>query len=682
MMKKIVTDVLNKTIKTDLNFVTLSVVDGEFQYTINRSFLTAFGFGEKFDSVNQAGKTVLVSCREKCFYQGEFSYCTYPFMITADGFGVYLDVLVPSTFDLTYPKKVVIKLRPDVHNDIGTMYYFEGTPEDILKQFVAVRGPSHLFPKEVLGCWMSSNRWHTDEEIYEQLAFLKQTKIPHNVMVAECWADEQTMYNFSGQDYQDIPGNKHQSYKNFSAVPNARFRDPKKMVHDIHRAGLKFILWDVPTLYVDDKHTQYKGYSQRKIDNAYAVKNREAVMMPDGTPYIIPQGNWWYGSYIPDFSNPKAVKHWFGHRKYLADIHVDGYKTDGGEFVHDSKAVFHNGLTGYEMKNRYPDLYLKSYLENTMKDPILYSRAGYSEIAKYSILWGGDQLSTWDEYRSMIKAMLSSSFSGIPYWGFDIAGFSGPLPSKTLYLRSVQFASLIPIMQWHSDPVANGGWDTTRAWPINDRSPWNLAGFYKDASMMKKVAPYFHLHYNFIPYMYDLALRSTKNGTPIVSHLAYHFPHDIKTYGIEDEFMLGDAVLSVPIVDDYVKTRRFYLPEGNWYRLGDTQEYAGGKYYEFPITDESFIAFIRKNKAIAVNLDHSRQFAKGMNNRVHHYKNLTFIYSGVGSYSFKDESGEEIAFTFGEGKVHFTKKSAVTEVTVVDYSKEGANLWPKNLMKD
>lgn len=681
-MKTIQTNTFKKAIRSDLNFVNFHMEDDVYVYTFHKSFLTAFGFGEKFDAVNQAGKLVLVSCREKCFYQGEFSYCTYPFMVTADGFGLYVDTLVPTTFDLTNPNQVVLKMKEDVHGNIGAIYYFEGNPEDILREFISLRGPSRLFPKEVLGCWLSSNRWENDNHIYEQLDYLKKTKIPHNIMVVERWADEQTLYNFSGSQYKPVPGNQYTRYQDFDFDPNGNFKNPKKLIQDIHKQGLKLLLWDVPTLLVEDKKNLHEGYEQRKTDNAYAVKHKEAVMMKDGGPYIIPPGNWWAGSYIPDYTNPKAVKHWFNHRKYHKTIGVDGYKTDGGEFVHDNHAVFHNGLTGFEMKNRYPDLYIKNYYEHTVKDPILYSRAGYTEIAKYSILWGGDQLSTWDEYRSMIKAMLSSSFSGIPYWGFDIGGFSGPLPSKTLYFRQIQFASLIPIMQWHSDPVVNGGWDTTRAWPINDRSPWNISEFYKDPDFLKKVAPYFHLHYNFVPYFYQWALKAHEEAKPIVSHLAYYFPREVATYAIEDQFMLGDALLSVPVTADYVSTRTFYLPQGTWYRMGSQVAFEGGKWHELSINDDSFLLFLRKNKAIAVNLNRSKKFAKGMSNQVHRYKQLTFIYSGVGTYHFNDEHGNVISFSFIEGKVSQVYNPAQLDITFIDYEKEGAQLWPKNLLKD
>ena len=42
--------------------------------------------------------------------------------------------------------------------------------------------------------------------------------------------------------------------------------------------------------------------------------------------------------------------------------------------------------------------------------------------------------------------------TGIPFWGFDIGGFAGPLPSPDLYRRATMLACFCPIMQWHSEP--------------------------------------------------------------------------------------------------------------------------------------------------------------------------------------------------------------------------------------
>ena len=45
----------------------------------------------------------------------------------------------------------------------------EGTPKEIINQFKKDTISTKIFPKWVLGAWMSSNRWENDRHIYEQL---------------------------------------------------------------------------------------------------------------------------------------------------------------------------------------------------------------------------------------------------------------------------------------------------------------------------------------------------------------------------------------------------------------------------------------------------------------------------------------------------------------------------------
>ena len=64
---------------------------------------------------------------------------------------------------------------------------------------------------------------------------------------------------------------------------------------------------------------------------------------------------------IPDFTNPDANHYWFNRFNYLKEIGIDGFKTDGGEFVHNKDVVFSNKHTGIEGINEYPELYEKSF---------------------------------------------------------------------------------------------------------------------------------------------------------------------------------------------------------------------------------------------------------------------------------------------------------------------------------
>lgn len=81
---------------------------------------------------------------------------------------------------------------------------------------------------------------------------------------------------------------------------------------------------------------------------------------------------------IPDFTNPAACDWWFGKRQYLLDMGVDGFKTDGGEFVYDDGARFFDGRTGSQMKNGYAMVYTRAYTDFIGDERMLFSRAGYT----------------------------------------------------------------------------------------------------------------------------------------------------------------------------------------------------------------------------------------------------------------------------------------------------------------
>ena len=138
---------------------------------------------------------------------------------------------------------------------------------------------------------------------------------------------------------------------------------------------MKLLLWQVPVL----KHTDY-SWEQKDIDEAYMIEQGYAVGDGQGGQYRTPAGSWFGDSLLLDFTNQEAVDWWMSKRAYLFDaVGIDGFKTDGGEMVWGRNVSFSNGSSGQEMRNAYPNAYIKGYNDfSALKTGtgMTFSRAG------------------------------------------------------------------------------------------------------------------------------------------------------------------------------------------------------------------------------------------------------------------------------------------------------------------
>ena len=537
--------------------------------TVHVPYNGAYGMGEKYDSLNQKGKTVINQVREKFCFQGDKTYCTTPFFWTDTGFGLYVDTCEVTTFDFG-EKSIEIKLP-----ETADVVLFSGTPEEMVREYMSLFGPAVLPPEWTMGIWISANRWNTQKDVDALLDKLKKYDFPASVVVLEAWSDEATFYIWNGAKYEPVPDGQALKYEDFdfSGTP---WPDPAKMVQDIHDAGLKLLLWQVP-VYKKQGDDEVQN-AQNDLDREDAAARKLCVTMPDDTPYTIPKGNWFPDSMVPDFTNPATVKSWFGKRQYLLDIGVDGFKTDGGEFIHRSDAQFHNGTTGKEGINRYSRDYTESYRNFVGSNGVIFSRAGFSGQHTVPCHWGGDQQSQNSELASVLKAGLSAAASGMIFWGFDLAGFAGPLPGLDLYRRATQMACFCPIMQWHSEP--DGG-QFRELMPgaegNNERSPWNMEESYAAPGFMAEMRYWHKLHEQLRPYLWKTAQECVRDSKPFMRPLIYEWPNDTNAVNCQDEYLLGDDLLVAPLLEENATSREVYLPEGVWFDFFDGTEYSGNQ---------------------------------------------------------------------------------------------------------
>ena len=529
----------------------------------------AYGMGEKFDSLNQKGKTVINRVQEKFCFQGDKTYCPAPFFWTDTGFGLYVDTCEITIFsfgsdqiEITLPEEADVVL-------------FSGTPETILREYMSLFGPAVLPPEWALGIWVSANRWNKQSDVELLLEKLRKYDFPASALVLEAWSDEATFYIWNGAKYTPVPNGQPLQYGDFD-FSDSPWPDPAGMVQRVHEAGLKLLLWQAP-IYKKQGAEEIRS-TQNELDREDAAARKLCVTMPDGTPYTIPEGNWFPGSMIPDFTNPETVKSWFGKRQYLLDMGVDGFKTDGGEFVHQEAARFHDDSTGKEGINRYARDYTERYRDFAGSSRVIFSRAGFSGQHTVPCHWAGDQQSQNCELASVLKAGLSAAATGMIFWGFDLAGFAGPLPSLELYRRATQMACFCPIMQWHSEP--DGG-QFRELMPgaegNNERSPWNMAESYAAPGFLDEMRYWHKLRQKLRPYLWQTAQKCVKESKPMLRPLVFEWPDDPNVIDCQDEYLLGDDLLVAPLLEENAVSREVYLPQGMWFYLFDGTEYPGGQ---------------------------------------------------------------------------------------------------------
>ncbi|MGN0972456.1 MAG: TIM-barrel domain-containing protein, partial [Aristaeellaceae bacterium] len=327
---------------------------------------------------------------------------------------------------------------------------------------------------------------------------------------------------------------------------------------------------------------------EEAIARGYVVKNA------DGSPYVIPE-KWFEGSLLPDFTNPEAVDWWFSRREHLLEAGVEGFKTDGGEFLFGDDVLLHDGTSGRAAHNLYPLQYAEAYhrwmCERGLPG-LTFSRAGYAGAQRAPIHWAGDQLSTWSELRAQLTAGLTAGLSGILFWSFDMGGFAGPLPDGELYLRATAMGCFCPVMQWHAEP-RSGQFDATEDASLNnDRSPWNLARHWNDPALAETACAFARLREKLRPVLWEEAQQCAAASRPMMAHLCLDYPEDARALACDDEYMLGRRILVAPVTEQGAMGRRVYLPRGQWRHFFTGELLAGGE-YDLPCPLDQALVFER-----------------------------------------------------------------------------------------
>lgn len=534
------------------------------------------GFGERFDRLDQRGHRLDTVVYEQYKDQGATgrTYLPMPFahIINAagSGCGIHVDTGHRCWFDIgeTVPDQMSVEV--DLTGEKAPhvlLHAYRGSPREVLEAFTRATGRPAAPPGWVYRLWISGNEWNTQELVMQQVNRHLQLDIPFGALVIEAWSDESTFCFFRGAQYEvHDDGRPHQAADIYYPSDGA-WPDPKAMIDELHSRGVKVLLWQVPLQKMrPPPHGQAAADAQRMISSGYCVRQA------NGRPYR--NRGWWFPqALMPDFTKPEARAWWQDKRRYLvSELGVDGFKTDGGEHAWGRDLRYHDGSQGAASNNRYPVEYARAYHElmaSSNRVPVTFSRSGYVGSQAFPCHWAGDENSTWQAFRNSIIAGLSAGSCGIVHWGWDIAGFSGEIPTAELYLRATQASCFMPIMQYHSE------FNFHRS-PSRDRTPWNIAKRRQCPEVVTIFRQFAKIREALLPYLIEQGALSTKTGFPLMRALPLVHPDDEHSWQHPTQFYLGNAILVAPVTEPAKRTWPVYLPAGEWRSLLDGRRFGGG----------------------------------------------------------------------------------------------------------
>jgi alpha-D-xyloside xylohydrolase len=534
-----------------------------------------FGFGEKFDALDQAGKKVRILTFDEPGTKGDHSYKVVPWFVSTRGYGFHLDSSAESTFDMraAAPDRYVIT------NFFPTLRFnvvYGPKLTDVLTRYTGYTGRPPLPPPWAFGPWISSDIWRSGGEMRYAVTQFRDRGIPASAFVFDSpWETAYNDFHFNMTQFGQDATIEGVHYQGFASLG--------EMMEFLRTNGLKVICWMTPFANVQSNDEKVPGQHLGKASN-YDEGARQGVYVrasSGGPPLVVP---WWKGRGSPvDFTNPKARRWLTTQLKDLlarttvltssgaSEPAIGGFKTDDGESGNGPNtyipftAVYADGRTGVEMRNGYCLDYHKTIWSALGQNGLLFARSGFTGSHAFPGYWAGDNEPNFGDngLPSVIIAGQSAAMSGYAIWGHDTGGYQDTNPSQSppnLFMRWTQFGCFSPIMQMHRQVT------TERQYP------WRYG-----AEALQTYQFFARLHTRLFPYLYTYAKEASTSGLPIIRPLVLLHQTDGNTFGIKHTYHFGNEFLVAPMIRPNANARQVYLPAGNWVDFWTNARHTGGQ---------------------------------------------------------------------------------------------------------
>lgn len=513
------------------------------------------GTGERFASMNLAGKTFVLENTDGLGTNSRRAYKNVPFYLSSKGYGLL--IMTSGHVRLSLADISTRAAQAVVEDDYLDLFFIGGgTIEQILKNYRMITGFPSDVPYWSYGTWMSKMSYFSADETRAVVKRMRDGHFPCDVIHIDTgWfeKDWKCEWEFSKSRFPEVEG----------------------YLKEMEEKGIRISLWQLPCVAKD---TKYYEIAQK---NRYVAPKSDHVELGSNFSEVEFDGN-------IDFSNPEAIS-WY--QRVLADLLEQGVaviKTDFGEVI-EEHADYHSG-SYRSLHNLYALLYQKAVYEITKKvkgseHTMIWARAGWIGCQRYPVHWSGDCACSWDGMAGSLRGGLHLGLSGFAFWSHDVPGFQGvpsfmnSRPSNDLYIRWTQLGVFSSHLRYHG---------------TTDREPYE----YPEVADIAR--EWLNLRYALIPYLSEAGTRATRTGFPVLQALIFHHEDDPICWSIDDEFYCGEALLVAPVMNSS-GIRDVYLPSGDWVDFWSGEVLQGGvwiKNIASPL--ERIPVFAKRNSVIPI----------------------------------------------------------------------------------
>jgi alpha-glucosidase (family GH31 glycosyl hydrolase) len=457
-------------------------------------------------------------------HAADFSPTSYdmdePFWFASQAVGLWVDTAAPMAVSIdgttggTHRADFTVKAV----DSLRAVTFIERTPRAVYSDYVGVAGkpqksdaPDIQYTEPVWNTWAMYGIDVTQADVVSYAQNLRSAHLGgYAIQIDDRWSSKYGDFTFDAE----------------------KFPDPEAMSQQIHDLGFDLGLWMTLWINLD-------------ADNYPAARDAGYLLKSAANPSVPCTVKWWHGEAgIIDLGNPEAAAWIRGQLHALESrYNIQGLKFDTRFF--DPACAATGNLTMQDYQRLGAELADEFDLQGVGVRVHWTGQQKYGFIAR--AIDATPDFSTTGLGRS-IRQALSLSVVGYPFMVTDMVGGSASgNPTDEVLVRWAQAEVALPF--WYGSTSPAGPFTLTRAY---DSQTTNL---YRAAVDQ---------HRALAPYILKQAQRAVNEGEPIVKPLFFNYPKEQETYTISDEWLLGDAVLSAPVMTS-AESRDIYLPSGTWY---------------------------------------------------------------------------------------------------------------------